>query len=847
MGNEITQSDRIMRYAHLIQMQTGKAVRPFNEDGYVNLMTRYGTSKDSSTQYKFAPEPPVPNDVLTRHYEGNGLFAKIIDAPAEEAIKHGFKLNNIKDQKLEDFYTEALEELDWDQTAETAIKWARLFGGSIAVMLINDGRGLEEPIDWKNIKSIDDIRVYDCSVIQPDMRSMFNYDPRNPFGTRGSRLGSPEWYDVNSKYGTFRVHDSRCLVFKNGLLPENTSNSIYEQWGMPEFIRLNKAIQDAELAHRSAPKLLDRSVQPIYKMQNLAAELATEEGEERVLKRLQAIDMARGMLNSITIDATGEDYDFRTFQFSGINDVVGASCNLLSALSNIPQVILFGQPIGNMGATDDTSMENWYNYVDRIRVRMMKGNLRYLLSVIFQAGLATGEVDEIPKIKIEFEPLWNLSEVEKADLEQKKAQTQLIKAQTAQTYVDMQAIDASEVRKKLADSEEFDVENILDEYGEEEIFPEEPEEAEPTGHGIFEKGQFGEFGNDVDLEKAREMPEGNSPDAAPAATKLPQDMTAEENTEVLENTDAEDSKGGVGVIVVKDGLVLCGTRHNDSGYGLICGPGGHVEVGESPEEAAKRETNEEFGIIPTDLILIGRGPSEPETGISPYIYLCTEYEGEPVCDDLEMVNPRFRTLKEINELKPSLFPPFLDGLNVLFGSIEHKKKRQRKARSAKTNISENLLDNTHNNATITVEKHKEDGGPGSGYPDHESIKGQLGGSAPKGAPEGITKYKTENRVMKVTSDLPVAVGKKGKTTVTIKAGEEINGIYSFAGKGSDTNLVVAGFIAKQYGGNPSDWGHLCGFSKVTDANGVKRDAEIHWFEHEEIGQIKFKVKERNAE
>ena len=27
--------------------------------------------------------------LLTLFYEGNGLFAKIIDAPAEEAVKHG--------------------------------------------------------------------------------------------------------------------------------------------------------------------------------------------------------------------------------------------------------------------------------------------------------------------------------------------------------------------------------------------------------------------------------------------------------------------------------------------------------------------------------------------------------------------------------------------------------------------------------------------------------------------------------------------------------------------------------------------------------------------------------------
>ena len=303
---------------------------------------------------------------------------------------------------------------------------------------------------------------------------------------------------------------------------------------------MNKAIRDAETAHRSAPKLLDRSVQPIYKMKDLSAELATEEGESKVLRRLQVIDMARGLLNSLVIDAEGEDYDFKTFQFSGINDVVSASCNLLSALSNIPQVILFGQAVGGLSTTDDTSMENYYNYVERIQKRMLRKNLRYLLSIIFQAGLATGEIDEIPSIKIKFNPLWSLNDVQQADLDLKKEQVKLARAQTAQVYVGMQAVDPSEVRKKLADSEEFDVETMLDEYDDDDLFPEQdtqgdsilkeeqpnetqvnPDQTAQKSDHIFEQGRFADYAQGVSIEEHNAEPEdgGNAPAAAPAANQ----------------------------------------------------------------------------------------------------------------------------------------------------------------------------------------------------------------------------------------------------------------------------------------------------------------------------------------
>lgn len=770
-----SQAERIQGYARLIEKQTGKAVRPFRQDGYMNMVTRYGTSKDSHEHYQYAPEPAVPDETLSMLYEGNGLFAKIIDAPAEEALKHGFILEDLSDSNLESFYQEALDELDWDETAMTALKWMRLFGGSIVVMLINDGGGLEDPLDWENIKSIDDLRVYDRSVIQPDYSTMFSYDPRNPFDTRGSRLGMPEYYHINSRYGTFTVHESRCLVFQNGVLPENSSNSVYQLWGMPEYIRLKKALRDTELAHSSAPRMLDRSVQPVYKMKELANLLATEEGENLVLKRMQVIDLARGLLNSLVIDSEGEDYDFKSFQFNGVAEVIDTSCNFLSALSNIPQTILFGRSPAGMNSTGESDLENWYSFVGRIQKRSVKSNLRYLLSVIFQAGLATGEVDEVPKIKIKFNPLWTLSDTEQADLDLKRAQIEQTKATTLQTYASMEVIDPTEIRRKLADSGDLEINTILDEYDDEEELlaayagedPDAPAEKGGPGHilneemlaaqsgqkvegkvsgkNIFEQGEFAQYGTGVDIKAHATDPgaTGSAAANAPAATKLPQDMTAEEKAEVAEveeEVNQDDSPFGVGVIVVRDGKILCGKRHNDTGYGLICGPGGHGEEGETPEQAAFRETEEEFGISPKELIPIGVGPFEPESGLRAHIFVCTDFEGEPDCLDLEMADPKFRTLEELKDLEASLFPPFRDSLEMLSSCLMMDESDQEMDEIISEN-PEKLLDFSAEYNTIKSSGNpdeNDDGGPGSGNHGHQGVPGQRGGSLPEGTQQQLT-------------------------------------------------------------------------------------------------------------
>ena len=53
---------------------------------------------------------------------------------------------------------------------------------------------------------------------------------------------------------------------------------------------------------------------------------------------------------------------------------------------------------------------------------------------------------------------------------------------------------------------------------------------------------------------------------------------------------------GIGVIVIHNGKILLGERLAGHGAGVYQIPGGHLEFGETFEEAAKREVFEETGI-----------------------------------------------------------------------------------------------------------------------------------------------------------------------------------------------------------------------------------------------------------
>lgn len=610
---KLDQMNKLRRGAAIIEGTQDK----FRQDGYTNLLNKYGTAQDNSTAYTYEQEPVVSDLELIRLYEGNGLFTKIIDRPSEEAVKHGFDID-YGDEDITEYVDKRLDDLDFEDKFATAEKWARLYGGSLIVMLCDDGGGLEEPLNWDKVTTIEELRVFERAVIQEDYTTMYNF---HFFDTMHSDkpFGQPEYYHIYSMYGYFTVHYSRCLVFRNGRLPEQTTNSIYRYWGMPEYVKIKRALRECITSHSNGTKLLERSVQAIYKMKNLANLLSTEDGENKVLQRLQVIDMARGILNSMAIDAEGEDYDFKTLQMSGVKDVVDTTCNMLSAVTNIPQTILFGRSPAGMNATGDSDLENYYNMVENIQKQNMKANARTVIDLILKQGLIEGKIPEIPKYKMKFAALWSLSDTEQADIAQKKATTEQTKAQTAQVYIDSGVLDPSEVRSSLATEGEFDIEEVITE-------------------------------DDLNL------PEDTFSPTEMSGTSESDDFDLQFKSEAEDGTDY----GGAAVLVIKNGKILCASRRSSEG---ICGPGGHIEDGETPEEAALREAQEEFNIVPLNILPLGVYKSRTGSYCDSMIYFTDQFTGTPEADGVEMLNERWLSLEELKG--KFLFPPFEESLKML--------------------------------------------------------------------------------------------------------------------------------------------------------------------------------------
>lgn len=157
-----------------------------------------------------------------------------------------------------------------------------------------------------------------------------------------------------------------------------------------------------------------------------------------------------------------------------------------------------------------------------------------------------------------------------------------------------------------------------------------------------------------------------------------------------------------------------------------------MEAGETAEQAAIRETQEEFGITPTELIPLTVRTGLAEEFGTPAYFLCTEYDGDVRCDDhSEMVAPQMSdlgaVLGEVTRESATLFPPFADSIRVLNDILAQEIALEEE--NAK--VYETALPFCKKSVIIK----ETDGGKGSGNFGHEGRPGEIGGSGGGGSIE----------------------------------------------------------------------------------------------------------------
>ncbi|WBW49567.1 hypothetical protein O6R05_06105 [Peptoniphilus equinus] len=79
------------------------------------------------------------------------------------------------------------------------------------------------------------------------------------------------------------------------------------------------------------------------------------------------------------------------------------------------------------------------------------------------------------------------------------------------------------------------------------------------------------------------------------------------------------------------------------------------------------------------------------------------------------------------------------------------------------------------------------------------------------------------------------------TFAKLSEGTKITNVVVFAGGQTSKEVKVSQYLAKQYGNQSQDWRKVRGegYIKLKDSN---RRCELHWFESDQTGRVKMKVK-----
>lgn len=445
------------------------------QDGYANTILGHGLRRfDPFMSYHFKPNRFMSFIECDNLFTYNGLAAKVISAPADESVRAGFELKDGEEViEQNDKVQSVLEDLRVEKIFSQAVSWDRLYGGCLVLMMADDGGSLEDPLNINSIKKIEQFLVYEPQDISFGTNYYYS-DPTDP------RFGTPQWYTiVGYNGGSFLVHESRVFRFDGDTI-SNRIRRMRDGWGGKIFDRIAGDLMRFDGSLSLAFMALSRLSQGVLKLDNLANTMAMNGGEELVQKRLQLIDMARHLMNTLAIDITDE-YDQKNITLAGVETIIQEFEQALSAVTDIPVTILFGRSPAGENATGDADFENYYNMVSRIQQRKLRPHLLRLLEILnacSEYGL------NLPaEYTIKFCPLWNASEKEQAETDKLKSESRASEATALNTLVQMGALDASEARNTLKENGYYVIDDSLDgKVGIDENSSEE-EMATPAGLG----------------------------------------------------------------------------------------------------------------------------------------------------------------------------------------------------------------------------------------------------------------------------------------------------------------------------------------------------------------------------
>ena len=395
-----------------VRGEPGREVPSYAADGYTNAAAFLGEESPLLSAGTFIRSGLTSDpELLTAMYRESWLTMRIIDMPSEDMTRAWYRLSS----SLSEEQVHVLRRLEArhsvKQELTNALRWARLYGGSLALMVIRGEEDrLDQPLDTDMLLPgcFQGLLVLDrAQGIQPSVRLVSDLDDPD--------FGLPESYTVNLESESFRtvtLHHSRVLRFVGRELPR-TETVRENYWGASEMEHIQEELLKRSAASANIAQLLFQANITTLKMSDLGDLLSagTEEQRRSVLRAMEAENRFRTSFG-VQLLSRDDALETHSYSFAGLGEIYEQFMMDMAGAAEIPATKLFGRSPQGMNATGESDLRNYYDMIASLQERQLRPALEKLLPVMVVS--CWGYVPE--DLEIVFEPVMTTSPTERAEL-----------------------------------------------------------------------------------------------------------------------------------------------------------------------------------------------------------------------------------------------------------------------------------------------------------------------------------------------------------------------------------------------------------------------------------------------
>jgi phage-related protein (TIGR01555 family) len=382
-------------------------------DSFSNFAANVGwgtNNQSSASQYTLTYQSRNRIN-LEAAYRGSWIVRAAVDALPEDMTRAGVEFSGLDPEDITKLDQDLMRMAIWDALCDNG-KWANLYGGSLAVMLI-DGQDFSTPLRVEAISKgqFKGLLILDRWMVSPPVGDVVT--------EFGPDMGKPVYYNVLADYAAIpkaKIHYSRVIRMDGMDLPfyQRVSEN---GWGLSVLEPMWDRLIAFDSASVGAGQLVYKAHLRTMTIDKLR-EIIGMGGPALAALQKQMEFIRQAQTNEGLTVVDGKDkFETHQYSFAGLSDMLLQFAQQLCGALGMPFTRLFGQSPTGLGATGEGEMKQWEEKVKQNQERRLRNPLHRLFGVMSMSSLGKPLPDDFG---FEFRSLQEMNEAEKAEIAVKK-------------------------------------------------------------------------------------------------------------------------------------------------------------------------------------------------------------------------------------------------------------------------------------------------------------------------------------------------------------------------------------------------------------------------------------------